>query len=95
MCIEIVLLEISNSMKPYASVVHAYTNKLIPEIDFFEPKQLDEASNRVPPTSHYWIRIAPIMITVPLDERALELSARPLSTTFSEAGLACLPHLVR
>ena len=36
--VEIVLLEISNSMKPYASVFHAYTSELRPDI-------LVEASN--------------------------------------------------
>ena len=30
--VDIVQLEISNSMKPYASAVHAYINKLRPEI---------------------------------------------------------------
>ena len=48
---EIVLLEISNSMKPYLSVLHAYTSKLRPVTGFFEPKQIDEVSNRIPPTS--------------------------------------------
>ena len=50
--VEIVLSEISNSMKPYASVLHAYSSKSRPEISFAEPKHLDELSNRVPPTSH-------------------------------------------
>ena len=35
--VEVALLEISNSMKPYASVFHAYTGKLRPNIHFVEP----------------------------------------------------------
>ena len=50
--VEIVLFEISNSMKPYPSVFHAYTSKMRPAIGFFEPRNLDEVSNRIPPTSH-------------------------------------------
>ena len=50
--VETVLFEISNSMKPYPSVVHAYTSKSRPAIGFFEPTNLDEVSNRIPPTSH-------------------------------------------
>ena len=46
-----ILLEISNSMKPYASVFHACASKLRPEISLFEPNNLDECSNRIPPTS--------------------------------------------
>ena len=38
-------------MKLYPSVSHANTAKLRPVIGFFEPENLDEASNRVPPTS--------------------------------------------
>ena len=48
-----VLLEISNSMNPFPSVVHTDTNKLKPIIGFVEPTNLDEDSNRVPPTSHH------------------------------------------
>ena len=44
--------EISNSMRPYPSVFHAYTSKLRPVIFVFEPNNLDEASSRIPPTSH-------------------------------------------
>ena len=50
--VEIVLLEISNSMKSYASVSHAYTNNIRPVIGLFEPNNIDEVSNRTPPTSH-------------------------------------------
>ena len=39
-------------MKPYPSVVHAYTYNRRPAIDVVEPKHLDEVSNRVPPTPH-------------------------------------------
>ena len=49
--VEIVLFEISNSMKPYPSAVHACTSKLRPVIVLFEPNDLDEVSNRIPPTS--------------------------------------------
>ena len=45
------LFEISNSIKPYPSVVRAYISKLKPVTSFFELKNLDEASNRLPPTS--------------------------------------------
>ena len=58
--VEVVLLEISNSMKPYPSVFHAYTasytSKMKPVIGFLgEPTYLDEVSNRIPPTSHSWV----------------------------------------
>ena len=36
-------------MKPYPSVVHAYTNKLRPVIGLFEPNDSDEACDRIPP----------------------------------------------
>ena len=49
--VEAVLFEISNSMKPYPSVCHAYINYLRPVICLFKPKHLDELSNRIPPTS--------------------------------------------
>ena len=48
---EAVLFEISNSMKPYPSVSHAYINQLRPVICLFKPKHFDELSNRIPPTS--------------------------------------------
>ena len=54
---EIVLFEISNSMKPYLFAVHVYTSKLRPVVGSFEPKKLDEASDRIPPTSH--LRLPP------------------------------------
>ena len=50
--VEILLFEISNLMKPYPSVFHAYTSKFRPVTRFVEPKQLDEASNRFQPVSH-------------------------------------------
>ena len=46
------VFEISNSMKPCPSVFHACTGKLRPAMGFVGPKQLDEVSNRIPPTSH-------------------------------------------
>ena len=49
--VEIVLFEISNSMKPYPSVVYAYTNKMRAVTGCLEPKHLDKVSNRIPPTS--------------------------------------------
>ena len=49
--VEVALFKISNSMKPYPSVFHAYTNNTRPVIGFFELHELDEVSNRVPPTS--------------------------------------------
>ena len=47
----VILFEISNSMKPYPCVFHAYTTKLRPVIGFFDRKHIDEASNHIPPTS--------------------------------------------
>ena len=47
---EMVLSEISNSVKPlklYASVFLAWL-----DMDFFEPNNLDELPNCIPPTSH-------------------------------------------
>ena len=49
--VEIALFEISNSMKPYPSVCHAYASKLRSVKGLFETKQLDEVSDRIPPTS--------------------------------------------
>ena len=49
--VEIVLFEISTSMKPYPSAFHANTSKLRLVIGFFEPTDIDEVSNRIPPTS--------------------------------------------
>ena len=49
--VELVLFEISSSMKLYPSVFHAYTSNLRPTIVVFEPTNLDGASNRIPPTS--------------------------------------------
>ena len=47
--VELVLFEISNSMKPYSSGFHAYTGKSRPAIGLFEATNLDEVSNRIPP----------------------------------------------
>ena len=52
--VELALFDISSSMKPYPSVLHAYTSKLKIVIDFFEPQNLDEVSNRIPPTPQCW-----------------------------------------
>ena len=43
--VELMLFEISNSMKPYPSVSQACTSKPRPVIGFSEPNQFDEASN--------------------------------------------------
>ena len=48
---EIVLFEISHPMKPCPSGFHAYTSRIRPVMDMFEPKHLDEVSNYIPPTS--------------------------------------------
>ena len=45
--LKIVLFGISNSMKPYPSVFHAYTSQLRPVRGFFDPTSLDEVSNRI------------------------------------------------
>ena len=55
--VEIVLFEISNSMKPYPSVFPACASKLRPVTGFFEPKLLDEVSNRIPPTTYVYVYI--------------------------------------
>ena len=49
--VKIILFEISNSMKPYPSVFHAYTSEMRPTIGFYEPENL-EVSNRISPTPH-------------------------------------------
>ena len=49
--VEIVLFEISNSIKPYPFVFHAYTSRLRPVTFLIEPTNLDEVSNRISPTS--------------------------------------------
>ena len=47
-----ILFEISNLMKLYNSVVHADTCKMGGAVIFVcEPTNLDEVSNRIPPTS--------------------------------------------
>ena len=50
--VELVLFEILNSMKLYPSVFHAYTYNMRPVTGFLSQQQLDEVSNRIPPTSH-------------------------------------------
>ena len=49
--VETVLLESVNSMKP-TPLCFAYASKMRPTILLFEPANLDEASNRIPPTAH-------------------------------------------
>ena len=51
-CWTSIVFDISNSMKPYASVFHACTSRLRPVLGLFEPNKLDEVSNRTLPTSH-------------------------------------------
>ena len=51
--VELLLFEISNSMKTYPSVFHAYTSQLRPAIAFFMPKHIKKVSNRIPPTPHW------------------------------------------
>ena len=43
----VLLLETSNLMKPYPSVVHAHSSKLRPAKSWFEPNDFDEVSNRI------------------------------------------------
>ena len=45
-------------MKLYPSLVHAYTSQLRPAIVLSDPRDLGEASNCIPPTSHLWLRFA-------------------------------------
>ena len=52
--VEIVLFDISNSLKPYPPCFLAYTSRLKPVLGFSEQKQLIEVSNRIRPTSHLW-----------------------------------------
>ena len=75
--VELVLFEISNSMKPYPSVFRTYTNKLRPIIGFWEPTNLDEVSNRIPPTSHYAIIYYTILYYAMLHYTIAPLSSRP------------------
>ena len=49
--VDIILLEILSSMKPYPSVVHAHVDHMRLVTYLFEPKQLDEVSSLIPPTS--------------------------------------------
>ena len=51
--VKVALFEISNSTKPHPSVFHAYTGNMKPAKGFFEPNNLDEVSNRIPPTPHW------------------------------------------
>ena len=62
--VEIVLFEISNSMKPYPSVLHAYISRWRPVTGFFEPRNLDEVSNCIPPTSQIRTLITIIIIII-------------------------------
>ena len=69
--VEIVLFEISNSMKPYPSVFHACTNRLRPVKGFVEPNKLDEVSNRILPTSHPPACMpAPLSVHLPVPQPA-------------------------
>ena len=75
--VEIVLSEISNSLKPYASIpfgIYQATSKLRLEICIFEPNNLEEFSNRIPPTSH-------------LSQAAGEAADRPARQLSSQPGL--------
>ena len=49
------IFEISNSMKPYPSALHAYANRMRPATGFGEPTNLIEVSNRITPTPLYYI----------------------------------------
>ena len=68
--VEIVLFDISNSMKPYSSAFRAPTSKLRPAIGLFEASKLDEVSNRIPPTSQ--------IANSPEDPQGLLFRADPL-----------------
>ena len=48
-------LEFDETIPP---VLHAYTNNMGPVINFVEPRNLDEVSNRIPPTSQMWVATA-------------------------------------
>ena len=45
--VDLVLFEISISMKPHPSIVHAYTINMKPVIGLFEPTYVDEVSDRI------------------------------------------------
>ena len=51
--VEIVLSEVSNPMEQFPFVVHAFISNTGPAIVFFEPGNLDEVSDRIPPSSHF------------------------------------------
>ena len=76
---EIVLFETSNSMKPYASsAVYAHTSELRPVIALFEPNDFDEASNRIPPTSHICVCEKTLLLPEPWPSNpAAELHSSP------------------
>ena len=50
--VEIVLSASSYLMKPYPAVFQAYISTLRPVMGILGPIHVDEASNRIPPTSH-------------------------------------------
>ena len=70
--VEIVLLEISNSMKPYAPVFHASTNKSRPMIVFFESQTI---SMRFP------------AVFCPTSQPAFSPRPRPVGARASRPGL--------
>ena len=69
--VETVLFEISISTKLYPSVFHAYTSKVGLAIVLFEARNLDEVSNRIPPTSQS-MKARSFLCTLPVIQQHLE-----------------------
>ena len=77
-------------MKPYPSVFHAGASKLRPPMGLFEPTNIDEASNRVPPTSqqvsllititHMQMLIIPVVVMI-LSSRNNSNTSNTISST--------------
>ena len=90
-----VLFEISNSMKPYPTVVHAYVGSVEPVTGFTEPQPFDEVSNRTPPTSqHRCMSLDCHLSTRPREEARYSSKKRKLSALkaicLKEAGASWL-----
>ena len=75
--VETVLFEISSSIKTHPSGFHAYTSKFRPMTGLVEPTNLDEASNRIPPTSQMlWLErmgVASVSCAMLQDRAAVKL----------------------
>ena len=89
---EIGLLDISSSMRPDPTVFRACARKLKPVIVFSEQAKLDEASNRIPPTSQIAMARSQVMIALIIYELTIEVDFRVACTDVSAyfAYLGCV-----